>query len=94
MQKQKKIMGVLAGKLASRFVALRVALGACLLVVALCALVLAGSSAASAEKPADAALAQRLDTVLDKAVAEGRIVGAVVMVSHYGQTAKQQKEYT
>lgn len=77
MQKQKKIMGLLAGKLASRFVAL--------LIVALCALVPAGGSAASAEKPDDAALAQRLDAVLNKAVAEGRIVGAVVMVARQGQ---------
>ena len=77
MQKQKKIMGLLAGKLASRFVAL--------LIVALCALVPADGSAASAEKPADAALAQRLDAVLNKAVAEGRIVGAVVMVARQGQ---------
>ena len=73
MQKQKKIMNLFAGKLASRFVAL--------LIVALCALVPAGSSAANAEKPADVALAQRLDAVLNKAVAEGRIVGAVVMFS-------------
>ena len=55
MQKQKKILALLAGKLASRFVAL--------LIVALCALVPAGGSAASASAPAAAALAQRLDAM-------------------------------
>ena len=62
MQKKKLIMNLFAGKLASRFVVLI----AGLLVVTLCALVPAGSSAANAEKPADVALAQRLDAVLKR----------------------------
>lgn len=82
MQKLKTSMDLLAGKLSSRLACLIAALVA----VAICALAPAGSShAASAENPADAALTQRLDTVLDKAVSEGRIVGAVLMVARQGQ---------
>ena len=82
MQKKKLIMNLSAGKLASRFVVLI----AGLLVVALCALATAGGAAAASDKKTDgAALAQRLDAVLNKAVAEGRIVGAVVMVAQQGQ---------
>ena len=80
MQKKKLIMNLSAGKLASRFVVLI----AGLLVVALCALAPAGGAAASGKKTDGAALAQRLDAVLNKAVAEGRIVGAVVMVAQQG----------
>ena len=66
-------------------------LGVALMMVALCALAGAGyARAASAEKASDAALAQKLDAVLDKAVADGRIVGAVVMLARNGQVVYER----
>ena len=72
-----------------------VVLSAALMLVALCALAGAGyARAASVEKAPDAApgatLAQKLDAILDKAVADGRIVGAVVMLARNGQVVYQR----
>ena len=49
-----------------------------------------GAGAARAEAPADAALAGRIDAVLNAAVAQKKIVGAVVVVARNGQVVYQR----
>ena len=46
---------------------------------------LAATSATSATSAADAALAARLDSVLDRAIAGGRVVGALALVARAGR---------